>query len=76
MLFVIYVSPIGDLIMSHGVSHHQYADDTQLSLAIKASFISADLAKLESCSQSIKGSFVVNNLMLNAGKSDVMFIGT
>jgi len=64
LLFVIYVSPVGDLIKSHGVSHHQYADDTQLFLAIKASFISADLAKLDSCSQAVKGWFAVNNLML------------
>jgi len=76
LLFVIYVSPVGDLITSHGVSHHQYADDTKLFLAIKASSISADLAKLESCSQAVKGWFAVNNLMLNANKSDVMLIGT
>jgi hypothetical protein len=36
----------------------------------------ADLAKLESCSQAVKGWFAVNNLMLNADKSDVMLIGT
>jgi len=76
LLFVIYVSPVGDLIKSHGVSHHQYADDAQLFLAIKASSNSADLAKLESCSQAVKGWFAVNNLMLNADKSDVILIGT
>jgi len=74
LLFVIYISPVGDLIKSHGVSHHQYADDTQLFLAIKASYISADLAKLDSCSQAVKGRFGVNNLMLNADKSDMMLI--
>jgi hypothetical protein len=76
LLFVVYVSPVGDLIKSHGVSHHQYADDTQLFLSMKASSMSADLAKLESCSQAVRGWFAVNNLMLNADKSDVMLIGT
>jgi len=76
LLFVIYVSPVSDLITSHEVSHHQYADDTQLFHPIKASSISADLANLESCSQAVKGCFAVNNLTLNADKSDVMLIGT
>jgi len=76
LLFVVYVSPVGDLITSHGVSHHQYADDTQLFLAIRASSISVDLAKLESCSQAVKWWFAVNNLMLNADKSDVILIET
>jgi len=58
------------------ISHHQCVDDTQLFHAIKASSTSTDLAKLESCSQAVKGWFAVNNLMLNADKSDVMFIGT
>jgi len=70
LLFVIYVSPVGDLVTSHGVSHHQYADDIQLFLAIKDSSISADLAKFESCSQAVKGWFAVNSMMLNADKSD------
>ena len=43
---------------------------------MKAASISADLAKLESCSQAVRGWFAVNNLMLNADKSDVMLIGT
>jgi len=71
-----YFSPVCDLITNHEVSHHQYVDDTQLFLAIKTDFISADLAKLESCSQSVKRQFAVNNLMSNADKSDLILIGT
>ena len=33
LLFAVYCSPAADVIASHGVRHHQYADDTQLHLA-------------------------------------------
>jgi len=46
-----------------------------LFLAIKASSISADLAKLESLFPGGQR-FAVNNLMLKADKSDLMLIGT
>jgi hypothetical protein len=42
---------------------------------MKASSMTADLLKLESCSQAVKAWFSENEL-LNADKSDVMFIGT
>ena len=38
--------------------------------------MTADLLKLECCSQSVKVWFAENELLLNADKSDVMFIGT
>jgi len=34
LLFTAYVSPVGELIESHGVSYHQFADDTQLLVAM------------------------------------------
>ena len=51
LIFVAYVSPIGEVISIHGVDHHQYADDTQLFLAIAASTIRSNLSTLEICSQ-------------------------
>ena len=30
LLFTAYISPVGELIESYGVSYHQLADDTQL----------------------------------------------
>ena len=35
-LFAVYCSPVADVITSHGVRHHQYADDTQLHLSLRA----------------------------------------
>jgi len=36
ILFAVYASPVADIIASHGVQCHQYADDTQLRLAMRA----------------------------------------
>ena len=77
LFFAVYVSPVGDLIKSHGVEHHQYADDTQLFLSMQASSMtSKNLHKHESRSQAVKAWFAENELLLNADKSDVMLIGT
>ena len=69
LLFADYVSPVGDLVKSHGVDHHQYADDSQLFLSMKASSMTADLLKLQLCSQAAKACFAENKLLLNANKS-------
>ena len=51
ILFAAYISPVGQLITSHAVDHHQYADDTQLFLAMPASTIHASLSTLEACTR-------------------------
>ena len=52
------------------------ADDTQLSLAMRASTISAGVSTLEACTRDVKRCFAENDLLLNADKSEVMMIGT
>jgi len=73
-----YVLPISEVISSHGVDHHQYADDTQLfpAIYIRVSTISSDLCSLETCSQAVKHWFADNDLSLNADKSEAMFVGS
>ena len=36
VLFAVYVSPVADVISQHGVKYHQYADNTQLRLSMRA----------------------------------------
>jgi len=76
ILFTAYISPVGQLTTSHGFKHHQYADDTQLFLAMRASTIRASLSTLEACTRDVKRWFAENDLLLNADKSEVMMIGT
>jgi hypothetical protein len=76
LIFTAYVSPIGEVISGYGVDHHQYADDTQLFLAMSTTTISSNLSTLELCSQAVKHWFADNNLLLNAAKSEAMLVGS
>jgi len=46
LLFAVYCSPIADVIAHHSVQCHQYADDTQFHLAMRADNTPAGLSVL------------------------------
>ena len=70
-LFSEYVSPIAKVITSQGVQFHQYADDTQLYVAIKSD---SDIKKLEECTLEVRDWFTRNGMLLNADKSEVLLV--
>jgi len=76
ILFATYTSPIGDLIRSFGIQHHQFADDTQVHLALRSCDIQNGLTLLADCTAAIKQWYLVNGLLLNANKSEAICLGT
>ena len=54
LLFTAYVSPIGELIKSHGVSYKQFADDTQLLIAMNVTDAGPALERLANCSTAVR----------------------
>ena len=70
-LFSVYVSPIAELILSHGVQFHQYANDTQLYVAVKSD---SDIKKLEMCTVAVRDWFTTNGMLLNPDKSEVLLV--
>jgi hypothetical protein len=77
ILFAVYTSPpVADVISSYGVQYHQYADDTQLRLALRADNADAGLSVLAACTMAVKNWYLVNGLMLNPDKSEAIIAGT
>jgi len=71
LLFAVYCSPVADVITSHGVRHHQYADDTQLHLAMRADNTASILT---ACTADVKLWFMQNGLQLNPDKSEALIM--
>ena len=76
LLFVVYCIPVADVIVSHGVQHHQYADDTQLRLATHADNTSDRLAVLAQRTADVRQWYLQNGLQLNPDKLEALIIGT
>ena len=72
ILYMVYVRPVSRLIASHGVLHHQYADDIQIFTKMTANAIDNLLV----CVDSLQHWFWLNGLLLNPGKSPVAYFGT
>ena len=53
LLFSLYISPFGQIILSYGIHFHCYADDTLLYVPINANDESQSM-KLETCLYAVK----------------------
>ena len=73
LLFALYVAPVANVIADFGIGHSQYADDTQLYIALKENNA---LPLLSDCSRAVHNWFLLNGLSLNPDKSEAIVIGT
>jgi hypothetical protein len=60
----------------HNVPQQQYADDTQLYVAISAASSSSAINNLESCLLSLHSWYLHNGLAVNPSKSEAIIFGT
>ena len=76
LLFTSYISPLGHLISSFGISHQQYADDTQLFITVPPNSIPAAICQLQDCLSDLHIWFCLNGMSLNPDKSESIWFST
>ena len=76
MLFSLFISPIAHIVSSHGLLQQQYANDTQLYVAISKDDYDTPIAKLELWLSTVHDWFCYNGLALHSDKSEAIVFGT
>ncbi len=74
LCFSLYVAPLSRVIDSFGVKHHQYADDTQVYIAVSKADLTVTVDTLEACTAAVHQWLLHNGLQLNPSKSEVIQI--
>ena len=79
ILYLLYTSPLGDIVRQYSMGYHFYADDTQLYLSFNS--LSGDdqaysVAQVESCVRDIDRWMSCNKLKLNRDKTELLVISS
>ena len=76
LLFVLYTTPLSDIITSHSVVHHSFADDTQLQKSADPSQLDSLILSMQECILDVKSWMTFNKLKLNDDKTEAMKISS
>ena len=77
-LYVLYTSPVADIIERHNLMYHLYVDDTQLYMSFKlgSDDLSSVKSRIEICVQEINNWMILNGLKLNEGKTELLLLSS
>ena len=73
LLFILYISPIEDIIHSHSLNVLLYADDTQIYVSLKPSSKEDIKIRFEVCLSDLRTWFVANKLCCNSSKTNFIY---
>ena len=76
LLFSLYFSPVSNIITSHGMSFHQYTDDTQLYISATPEKVHPSFDVVNICTKALQIWLLQNGLCLNPEKSEGILVGT
>ena len=74
ILYLLYAATLAEIIRSHGLVYHFYADDTQLYISFKDCDVDVARLRVENCVADICHWIDVNELKLNHDKTEIMLI--
>ena len=74
LLLSLYVQPIGDIIRTHGLFFHHYADDLQIysHFDLNPSALAAVVQQMKDCLDDIKQWMAWNSMCMNDGKTQYL----
>ena len=72
-LFILYNTPLSDIIANHSVNHQLFADDTQLQKSAPLSEVTNLTKELNACTDDIKTWMTGNQLKLNDDRTEALF---
>ena len=72
ILFVLYTTPLSDIIANHSVNHQLFADDTQLQKSAPLNEVTDLTKELNACTDNIKTWMTENHLKLNDDKTEAL----
>ena len=75
LLFTLYTTPLSNIVSNFNVTHHLYADDTQIYLALDNRNFDSSFAELTECLTCIQNWMAGVKLKLNPEKTEFIIIG-
>ena len=76
ILFTIYTASLGELLRSHGISYHMYADDTQLWIRCDPRKADSAVRQMETCVSSVQEWMSRHFLKMNNDKTEFLVISS
>ena len=77
LLYLLYTSPLGDIVRKHGMMFHFYADDAEIHFSFDSN--TPDLvtvSRLEACVKDVSDWMSSNKLKLNSDKTELLLIAS
>ena len=76
VLFVLYTTPLSNVIERHSIYHHSFADDTQLRKSAPPHRVSKLVQSMQECIHDVKAWMSSNKLKLNDDKTETMIVSS